>query len=232
MSGYPSVQGGKATTEPGGGGKAVGSDAVRRYLLPALTSTAQIETGACRRHPRATGLSCLFTLACVVVALAPAALTPAAGGPSREPNLPAATEEATKTRTQLLNELSLRGAQVDLEHAKEAYERYAAEHKEAQVLFQKGIMNRRELDDAVSAYARAAQALKLAEIQLEKTKLSFLDNATHITILEAKKYYDNVGRRMLDLVLKNTSNLMQAESWRIRICRRDRGPVPIRFGPC
>jgi hypothetical protein len=148
----------------------------------------------------------------VVVALAQVSRTLAADVQSSEPSPPVVTEEATKTRTQLLNELSLRTAQVDLEHAKEAYERYTAEHKEAQVLFQKGIMSRRELDDAVSAYARAAQALKQAEILLEKTKLGFLDNATHITILEAKKYYDNEGRRMLDLVLKNTSNLRQAES--------------------
>ncbi len=204
MSGYTRVHWGKATAEPGGGGKAEGcADGARRDHRQA---------GACRCHPRVTCLSCLFTFAWVVVALAQASLTLAAGVQSSEPNLPAATKEATKTRTQLLNELSLRTAQVDLEHAKEAYERYEAEHKEAQVLFQKGIMSRKELDDAVSAYARAAQALKQAEILLEKTKLNFLDNATHITIMEAKKYYDNEGRRMLDLVLKNASNLRQAES--------------------
>ncbi len=204
MSGYTRVHGGKATTEPGGGGKAQGcADDERRNHRQA---------GACRCHPRVTCLSCLFAFAWVVVALAQASLTLAAGEQSSEPNMPVAPEQATKTRTQLLNELNLRTAQVDLEHAKEAYERYAAEHKEAQVLFQKGIMNRKELDEAVSAYARAAQALKQAEILLEKTRLSFLANATHITIVEAKKYYDNQGRRMLDLVLKNTSNLTQAQS--------------------
>ncbi len=204
MRGYTRVHWGKAATEPGGGGKAEGcADGARRDYRQA---------GAWRCHPRATCLSCLFTAAWVVVALAQASRTLAAGVQSSEPNLPVAAEEATKTRTQLLNELSLRTAQVDLEHAKEAYDRYEAEHKEAQVLFQKGIMSRKELDQAISAYAQAAQALKQAEILLEKTKLGFLDNATHITILEAKKYYDNEGRRMLDLVLKNTSNLRQAES--------------------
>jgi len=204
MSGYARVHWGKATTEPGGGGKAEGcaEDERRDHR----------QADACRCHPRATCLSCLFTFAWVVVALAQASLTLAASVQSSEPNLPAATKEATKTRTQLLNELSLRTAQVDLEHAKEAYDRYEAEHKEAQVLFQKGIMNRKELDQAISAYAQAAQALKQAEILLERTKLSFLANATHITIVEAKKYYDNQGRRMLDLVLKNTSNLTQAQS--------------------
>ncbi|MBN1506549.1 MAG: hypothetical protein JW955_06875 [Sedimentisphaerales bacterium] len=141
-----------------------------------------------------------------------ASLVLAADAPGNEPNGPVAAQEATKTRTQLLNELSLRTAQVDLEHAREAYERYEAEYKDAQNLFQKGIMSRKELDEAVSAYARAAQQLKQAQIQLEKTRLSFLANATHITIVEAKKYYDNEGRRKLDLVLRNTSNLTQAAS--------------------
>jgi len=148
----------------------------------------------------------------IIIALVHASSVLAADAQDSEPNRPAAAEEATKTRTQLLNELNLRTAQVDLEHAKEAYDRYEAEHKDAQILFQKGIMSRKELDEAVSAYARAAQQLKQAEILLEKTRLSFLANATHITIVEAKKYYDNQGRRMLDLVLKNTSNLTQAES--------------------
>ncbi len=153
-----------------------------------------------------------------LVALAQVLLALAAGIQAGEPNNPAPAEEATKTRTQLLNELNLRTAQVDLEHAREAYERYEAEHKEAQVLFQKGIMSRKELDEAVSAYARAAQQLKQAEILLEKTRLSFLANATHITVVEAKKYYDNEGRRKLDLVLRNSSNLTQAEA---ALCRQD-----------
>lgn len=122
------------------------------------------------------------------------------------------TEETTKTRTELLNELSLRTAQVDLEHAEEAYERYKREYENAQKLFEESIMSKKELDEALSAYTRAEQQLKQAKIQLEKTKLSFLDKASHITIMEAKKYYDAEGKRMLDLVLKNTSNLAQAES--------------------
>jgi hypothetical protein len=122
------------------------------------------------------------------------------------------TEETTKTRTELLDELSLRTAQVTLEHAQEAHDRYESGFKNAQMLFDKSIISQKELDEALSAYTQAQQQLKQAEIQLERTKLSFLANATHITIMEAKKYYDGEGRRMLDLVLKNTSNLTQAAS--------------------
>jgi len=122
------------------------------------------------------------------------------------------TEKTTKTRTELLNELSLRTAQVTLEHAQEAHDRYESVYKNSQMLFDKSIIYQKELDDALSAYTQAQQRLKEAEIELERTKLSFLANATHITIMEAKKYYDSEGRRMLDLVLKNTSNLTQAAS--------------------
>ncbi len=126
--------------------------------------------------------------------------------------LPVETEKTTRTRTELLNELSLRTAQVTLEHAQEAHDRYESAYKNAQMLFEKRIISQKELDEALSAYTQAQQQLKQAEIQLERTKLSFLANATHITIMEAKKYYDSEGRRMLDLVLKNTSNLTQAAS--------------------
>lgn len=121
-------------------------------------------------------------------------------------------ERKTRTRTELLNELSLRTAQVDLENARETRDRYESQYKAAVGLFEKSYISQKELDEALSAHTQAQQLLKQAEIQLEKTKLSFLANATHITIMEAKKYYDSQGKRMLDLVLKNTSNLAQAES--------------------
>jgi mRNA-degrading endonuclease HigB of HigAB toxin-antitoxin module len=126
--------------------------------------------------------------------------------------LPVETEKTTRTRTELLDELSLRTAQVTLEHAQEAHDRYESAYKNEQMLFEKRIISQKELDEALSAYTQAQQQLKQAEIQLERTKLSFLANATHITIMEAKKYYDSEGRRMLDVVLKNTSNLTQAAS--------------------
>lgn len=125
---------------------------------------------------------------------------------------PAKTEEPTKTRTELLNELSLRTALIAREHAKETRDRLEREYENALRLYKENIIYKKELDAALSAHKQAQQQLKQAEIQLEKTKLSFLSNATYISIMEAKKYYDSQSRRMLDLVLKNTSNLAQAES--------------------
>jgi hypothetical protein len=124
----------------------------------------------------------------------------------------AGTERTAKTRTELLNELSLRTALVTLKHAQETYDRLGRELVNARNLFDENIIYKKELDAGISAFTQAQQQLKQARIQLEKTELSFLSNATHITIMEAKKYYDSEGRRMLDLVLKNTSNLAEAES--------------------
>jgi len=122
------------------------------------------------------------------------------------------SEQTTRTRTELLNELSLREALVRLENAREAHDRFESEYRDSERLIKQNIIAQKDLDDAWSRYSQAQQALKQAEIQLDQTKLGFLANATHITILEAKKYYDSEGRRMLDLVLKNSSNLTQAES--------------------
>lgn len=121
-------------------------------------------------------------------------------------------DTATKTRTEMLNELSLRSAQVALDHAREERDRYFNELEDAKQLSGQSIISKKEFDEALSRYTRAQQLLEQARIALEETKLGFLDNATHITILEAKKYYDEHGRRMLDLVLKNASNLTQAQS--------------------
>jgi hypothetical protein len=126
--------------------------------------------------------------------------------PSRPPN------RAAETRTELLNELRLRSALVDLENAKDAHDRYESEYRDAERLIKQNIIAQKDLDDAWSRYNQAKQVWKQAEIKLEETKLNFLANATHITIMEAKKYYDRENKRMLDLVLKNTSNLAQAES--------------------
>lgn len=120
--------------------------------------------------------------------------------------------QTTKTRTELLNELSLRNAQVALDRAQEEYKRYKSGYENSKGLYDESIISKTELDKTWSTYTLAEQLLEQAKITLEETRLGFLANATHITIMEAKKYYDGEGRRMLDVILKNTSNLTQAES--------------------
>ena len=151
---------------------------------------------------------------CVLLVIFVSLLTISAYAQQKESETPITeTEQITKTRTEWLNELSLRTAQVVLENARETHNRYKSMYEDAQRLFKKQIISQKELDDALSAYTQAQQLLKQAEIQLEQTKLGFLAKASHITIMEAKKYYDSQGQRMLlDLVLKNTSNMALAES--------------------
>jgi len=122
------------------------------------------------------------------------------------------TEEKTKTRTGMLNELSLRQALVTLESAQGEHDRYKSQYENSLELFKKKYISQIELNDALSPYTDAQQKLETAKIALERTKLNFLDKATNISIMEAKKYRNSKGERMLDLVLKNTSNLVLAES--------------------
>ena len=150
--------------------------------------------------------------ACVLIAVAAVLATSL---PAQELEEGADVSDAsvtTKTRTQLLNELNLKTAQLVLDNADERHERYKREYENAEELFKQGIYSKKELDEALSAYESAQQDFRAAQIQLEKTRLGFLANATHITVMEAKKYYNVDGRRMLDLTLKNTSDLTQAES--------------------
>ena len=61
---------------------------------------------------------------CVLLVIFMSLLTIPAYAQQEEPEAPITeTEQKTKTRTELLNELSLRTAQVVLENAKEEYER-------------------------------------------------------------------------------------------------------------
>ena len=73
-----------------------------------------------------------FMIAILVLLLA-AAVYSRQGTPERAP---AEAEETTKTRTELLNELSLRTAQLAQEHAKEEYDRYEREYENAKGLFE------------------------------------------------------------------------------------------------
>ncbi|MCH8219387.1 MAG: hypothetical protein IH892_21745 [Planctomycetes bacterium] len=120
--------------------------------------------------------------------------------------------EALRTRTTILNDLSMRLALVALGHMREAFDRTQSEAEEAQHFFDESIISKKELHESISRHAQATQRLEEAKIQLEETQLGFLDNATHITILEAKKYRDPEGRRKLYIVLHNTSNLSLAET--------------------
>jgi len=96
-------------------------------------------------------------------------------------------DQTAKTRRELLNELSLRNALVVLDNAREAHDRFESAYRDAERLIKQNIIPQKELDDAWSAYMQAQQQRKQAEIQFDQTKLGFLANATHITIMEAKK---------------------------------------------
>ena len=92
---------------------------------------------------------------------------------------------------------------MDLENARQVYDRCHRELGNAPGLFRRNIISKKELDDAISADEQALQKFRQAEITLEKTpaQLSW-PTPPSVATLEAKKYYDNEGRRMLDIVLE------------------------------
>lgn len=157
---------------------------------------------------RGCGRTGLYAALALVLVVGTPTGVHAAGSPEAAPR----DVREAKTRTQMLNELNLRAAQVALDNAGAQRDRYKREYENALDLSEQGIVSKKELDEALTAYTGAEQQYEEAQIELERTKLSFLANATHVSVLEAKKYYDSEGRRKLDLVLENASSLTQAES--------------------
>ena len=118
-----------------------------------------------------------------------------------------------KTKVQLLNELRLRKAEVDLDRRREDLKNKKRELEIADELFKEKIYMLKELNDAQKAFEEASVLYKQAVLTLRETKLNFLRDATHISVMEAKKYILPDGRRMVDVTLKNSSNVSEAETY-------------------
>ena len=118
-----------------------------------------------------------------------------------------------KTKVQLLNELRLRKAEVDLDRRREDLKNKKRELEIADELFKEKIYTLKELNDAQKAFEEASVLYKQAVLALRETKLNFLRDATHISVMEAKKYILPDGRRMVDVTLKNSSNVSEAETY-------------------
>jgi len=129
--------------------------------------------------------------------------------------LPLATlaqDKDLRTKEQRLYQIQLRQAQWKVDAADLEMETRLSDYEETRDLFQQNI---RTLDQ-LNSYQRSYQAAKLAydqaAIALEQTRLSFLRDATHLSIVEARKYRTAAGYRQVEIILENGSNLSQAMS--------------------
>ncbi len=123
----------------------------------------------------------------------------------------AATQDKDlRTKEQRLYEIQLREAQWQVDNAQLDMETRLSDYEENKDLFDQRIRTLDELNRFRLAYQKAKLAYDQAVIALEETQLSFLRQATHITILEAKKYRTPQGYRNVEIAIQNDSNLDQA----------------------
>ena len=123
-----------------------------------------------------------------------------------------AQDKDLRTKEQRLYEIQLREAQWEVDNAKLDMETKLSDYEENKDLFEQNIRTLDELNAYRRAYQKARLSYDQAVIALEETRLSFLHQATHISILEAKKYRTQEGYRKVELTIENGSNLAQAMS--------------------
>ena len=117
-----------------------------------------------------------------------------------------------KTQAQRLFDLQVHKARWKLDRKKLEMESKKSDYEATRDLFDQQIETLDRLHRALSDYRNASLAYDEAQLQLQRTRLSFLADATHVAILEAVKYRAADGRKYVDIVLENDSNLAQATS--------------------
>jgi hypothetical protein len=119
-------------------------------------------------------------------------------------SLCAAQQDSKEMRTM---KLRLKEARLALEQAEADLAKADARYKEARSLFEKGLYSKLELAQTEDMYNMAALAREQAAINLEKTRLAFLSDALHVTLLKAALYRDANGQKHALLTIRNNSNI-------------------------
>ena len=114
------------------------------------------------------------------------------------------------TKEQRFYDLQLRNAELKVKRAELDKNDKESEYQEIRDLYDDNIRTLDLLNESLRRFQRAELAFKQAEIDLEEDRLRFLRDATHLTVLEAKKYRTPNGRRQVEIVMQNASNLNQA----------------------
>lgn len=101
--------------------------------------------------------------------------------------------------------LTLEEGKVSLLHAIHEEQKYLDEWLNQKILFADDVVTGQEVTEAEASKNQSKQKLELAVIDLAKTFLTFIDDATHIEVADAWQYIDeNLDRRMT-LIIGNTS---------------------------
>ena len=116
----------------------------------------------------------------------------------------------SETKEGLMTRLKTDQAQLDLDSAKANRDRAANEYNIVKGLFEKNIVEKSEERKAWQDLEQATLRYRQAEIDLKKTRLGFLTDATLVTVVSARKVRSEGGRFAVTISLQNDSNLRKA----------------------
>ncbi|HOO56685.1 MAG TPA: NEW3 domain-containing protein [bacterium] len=124
-----------------------------------------------------------------------------------------ATSAATTNKATTLSKetqlklLKLEEAKVSLKTAQDMYEDALKDLKDMEELYQEDVVTGKEVSEAETDQKDTSRNLELAKIDLAKTALNFLQDVTHISIVDAYQYIDADNNRHMAIELLNDSDL-------------------------
>ena len=121
-----------------------------------------------------------------------------------------AAEQPSLTKEQKMNKLRLEDRQLLLEQERRNLETYRSELETTRELFEQGFIAVQRYNQTLNKFQEAKLDFEEAQIELDNTKLNLLEDATHILVLEARRYKTDDGKAMVDLTLKNASDTRDA----------------------
>ena len=119
-------------------------------------------------------------------------------------------EDAVISKERELKLLKLREARLNLENAWNNYKREQDEFDKMKELREKEYVSGLLYQKALRLWEAAQTTYETAEIELRRTELSFLQDASRISIVTATQRINEDGKRVLDFTLMNTSSVSEA----------------------
>jgi hypothetical protein len=172
-------------------------------------------TGNCIRFRRIIGslcaLLCVATFAQETPAVNPAIPSTAPATPP-DPVVTAAPNELESVRRDkdyqayLKNQLQLKQTELELTRVKMELSAARRHLELMQTLAKSKVATGKELEDAQKNLDECMITVKQEELKLEQARIDILDDATSVTVLEAKKYRTKDEKRMVSVTVINDSN--------------------------
>ena len=120
------------------------------------------------------------------------------------------TDSTTISKERELKLLQLKTARITLQNALNNLNRKKTEYTGMKELYDKLYVSGQRHQKALTDLEDAQTAYETAVIALRQTELSFLQNASRISVIEATQSLNEEKKRVLEFTLKNTSNVMEA----------------------